>query len=98
MKRLTKDVFIERVKEIHNNKYDYSKVEYKNRQRYFINGADKMLKTVDNEQKYYEFYDFGYVVLKLEDKITDLIIDNNIERGHIFTKSTQESSRTSVVG
>ena len=30
MKKLTKDIFIKRVKEIHNNKYDYSKVEYKN--------------------------------------------------------------------
>ena len=37
-----------------------------NPQRYFINGAHKMLKTVDNTQKYYEFYDCGYVVLKLE--------------------------------
>ena len=55
-------------------------------QRYFINSADKMLKTVDNAQKYYEFYDCGYAVLKLEDKITDFIIDNNIEKGHIFTE------------
>ena len=29
-KRLTKEEFIERAKEIHGNKYDYSKVEYKN--------------------------------------------------------------------
>lgn len=59
-------------------------------QRYFINGAHKMLKTVDNTQKYYEFYDCGYVVLKLEsnnieDKMTDYIIDNDIESGHIFS-------------
>ena len=49
-----------------------------------------MLKTVDNTQKYYEFYDCGYVVLKLEnnnieDKMTDYIIDNDIESGHIFS-------------
>lgn len=61
-----------------------------NPQRYFINGAHKMLKTVDNTQKYYEFYDCGYVVLKLEnnnieDKMTDYIIDNDIESGHIFS-------------
>ena len=29
-KRLTKDIFIQRANSVHNNKYDYSKVEYKN--------------------------------------------------------------------
>lgn len=59
-------------------------------QRYFINSVYKMLKTVDNIQKYYEFYDCGYAVLKLEnnnveDKITDYIIEGNIKDGHVFT-------------
>ena len=30
MKRLTKEIFIKRAREIHDDKYDYSKVEYKN--------------------------------------------------------------------
>ena len=30
MKRLTKENFIERAKNVHGDKYDYSKVEYKN--------------------------------------------------------------------
>ena len=30
MKRLTKEIFIERAKQIHGNKYDYSEVEYIN--------------------------------------------------------------------
>ena len=63
-----------------------SALTWKGTGRCDINSADKMLKTVDNAQKYYEFYDCGYAVLKLEDKITDFIIDNNIEKGHIFTK------------
>ena len=53
-------------------------------QRYFINGADKILKTVDNTQKYYEFYDCGYAVLKMEDKITDWLIDKSLEKGYVF--------------
>lgn len=31
MKKLTKEEFIIKSQKIHNNKYDYSKVEYKNR-------------------------------------------------------------------
>ena len=30
MKRLNKELFIEKVKKIHNNKYNYDLVEYKN--------------------------------------------------------------------